>query len=295
MLNGLTFQISRLLAVAFFTLLERKILRYIQTRKGPNKVVILGVLQPLTDAVKLLIKEQIIPVKRNKVVFYIAPGLSLALILLRWLCVPIIDYILISQLSFIFFLFFTGLNVYSLIIAGWSSNSVYATLGIIRGLAQAISYEVCYAFILILPILMLQCLSFFRDKPIWVVLISPFILLLWIISCLAETNRAPFDFAEGESELVSGFNIEYGSGLFALLFLSEYGNILLLRVLTSFLFLPFARVSFFFCRMVGLIVSILFLWARATLPRFRYDLLIVFCWLIILPSILAICIFRVWI
>lgn len=298
MVTGVITQLCVIGAVAFFTLLERKVLSYIQERKGPNKVGFIGLIQPLADAVKLLVKETVLPGKSHIFLFIVAPLIGLFLALSLWILYPGLDFRPWEAVGLLFFLCVSSLGVYRIILASWASNSKYALLGGIRALAQTISYEVRLSLLLVGPFffacsLSWQSISFLR----WLVVARPPLLFLWIFTCLAETNRAPFDFAEGESELVSGFNIEYGSGGFALLFLAEYANILIIRALTVFLFGwplldraytwkgdAFLLGVFMF---ISVLVSFIFLWARATLPRFRYDLLIITGWKVVLPLVLG--------
>ena len=286
-----------LLAVAFFTLLERKGLGYFQTRKGPNKVGIAGLPQPLADAAKLLTKEITKPSLANQSPYFIAPVLSLILALILWQLNPLERTRTFIKWGILFFLCVSRLNVYGTLLAGWSSNSKYALLGALRAIAQTISYEVSLALILLFSLFIRETFNILEIKSfnglIWLGLLLSPIALVWLVSCIAETNRAPFDFAEGESELVSGFNIEYGSGGFALIFIAEYANILFISILTAALFFGGRRFLIsddIILFIKTLFFSFFFVWARATLPRFRYDLLIGLTWKGFLPVALrALC------
>lgn len=288
-------QVCVLLAVAFFTLLERKILSYMQMRKGPNKVGICGIPQPLADAVKLLAKETVIPFRARKIEFIFAPGIALTIALLLWAVYPSLEIGYVTQWVLLYFLCVTSLNVYRLIIAGWRSNSKYALIGRLRGLAQTVSYEVRIAIILFTPFIIRGGPRLVRINEYCILVVFPILFLIWLITCLAETNRSPFDFAEGESELVSGFNVEYGSGGFAMLFLAEYANIILIRIVTRGLWVvafPTSEVGYLAFYIGTCLVAAFFIWSRATLPRYRYDLLIILGWKVILPIRLAIGVIR---
>nr|YP_008999699.1 NADH dehydrogenase subunit 1 [Lamprotula leaii]AFC97498.1 NADH dehydrogenase subunit 1 [Lamprotula leaii] len=273
-----------LLGVAFFTLLERKALGYFQIRKGPNKVGMIGIPQPLADALKLFVKEWVTPVSSNYLPFILTPTIMLILALSLWQLYP--SFMLTSQmvLGMLLFLCISSLTVYTTLMAGWSSNSKYALLGAIRAMAQTISYEVTMTLIILFYLFLSMKMDLVALRL--TNLLMPTILLflplgiMWITVILAETNRAPFDFAEGESELVSGFNIEYGGAGFAFLFMAEYSNILMMSLITS-------------CMLTGTLamsipMTIAFLWARATLPRYRYDLLMAMAWKSFLPASLMI-------
>lgn len=285
-ISSLLLVILVIVGVAFLTLLERKVLGYIQIRKGPNKVGILGIPQPFCDAIKLFTKEQTFPNYSNYLVYYFSPIFSLFLSLLVWLCFPFLIKLYSFNLGVLFFLCCLRIGVYRVILAGWSSNSNYALLGGLRAVAQTISYEVRLVLILISIIFLVGGYNFYLfflfQNYVWFLFFCFPIGAVWFFSSLAETNRTPFDFAEGESELVSGFNVEYRSGGFALIFLAEYSRILFIRILFSLIFLGGDVYSFMFFLKLSFI-SFLFIWVRGTLPRFRYDKLIYLAWKSFLP------------
>nr|YP_008994173.1 NADH dehydrogenase subunit 1 [Solenaia carinata]AGO02015.1 NADH dehydrogenase subunit 1 [Solenaia carinata] len=283
-LSTLITYILILLGVAFFTLLERKALGYFQIRKGPNKVGIIGIPQPLADALKLFVKEWITPLSSNYLPFILTPTIMLILALSLWQLFP--SFTLSSQmtLGMLLFLCISSLTVYTTLMAGWSSNSKYALLGAIRAMAQTISYEVTMTLIILFYLFLsmkmdLVTIRLINHSMPTITLFLP-LGIMWTVVILAETNRAPFDFAEGESELVSGFNVEYGGAGFAFLFMAEYSNILMMSLLTSCLLTGTLIVS--------IPVAVLFLWTRATLPRYRYDLLMAMAWKSFLPTSLVI-------
>lgn len=285
-INYIVLIICVLVSVAFFTLLERKVLGYIQIRKGPNKLGFIGILQPFADAVKLFTKEQALPIISNFLPYYLSPIFRLFISLIVWLVIPYETGLINFSLGSLFFLCCTRLGVYTLIGAGWSSNSKYALLGSIRAVAQTISYEVRLALILLSFIFLVGGfnLGLFSDYQAgcWLIFLSLPLAGVWFVSCLAETNRTPFDFAEGESELVSGFNVEYRGGGFALIFLAEYRSILFIRALFVVLFIGRSPRRLSFClKLVFIVFS--FIWVRGTLPRFRYDKLIYLSWKSFLP------------
>uniref|UniRef100_UPI00300131AA NADH dehydrogenase subunit 1 n=1 Tax=Parotis pomonalis TaxID=1557996 RepID=UPI00300131AA len=275
-----------LIGVAFLTLLERKVLGYIQIRKGPNKVGMMGILQPFSDAIKLFTKEQTYPSFSNYLSYYFSPVISFILSLMIWMMIPYYFNMINFNLGILFFLCCTSMGVYTVMIAGWSSNSNYALLGGLRAVAQTISYEVSLALILMSSIIMIMDFNMlifsYYQSLIWFLFLMFPLSLCWFSSSLAETNRTPFDFAEGESELVSGFNIEYSSGGFALIFLAEYSSILFMSLLFVLIYLGGYTFDFFFYFKLSLI-SFLFIWVRGTLPRYRYDKLMYLAWKIYLP------------
>nr|AIW06222.1 NADH dehydrogenase subunit 1 [Siphlonurus sp. MT-2014] len=286
LVSSILLVICVLVGVAFLTLLERKVLGYIQIRKGPNKVGICGIPQPFADAIKLFTKEQTYPSLSNYLPYYFSPIFSLFLALMVWLIMPYYTGLHNFNLGLLFFLCCTSLGVYTVMIAGWASNSNYALLGGLRAVAQTISYEVSLALILLSFVFLVgsyNLLDFYMyQNHVWFLFITLPLGLAWFASCLAETNRTPFDFAEGESELVSGFNVEYSSGGFALIFMAEYASILFMSMLFCALFLGCDLLSFgFFVKLVFL--SFMFIWVRGTLPRFRYDKLMFLAWKSFLP------------
>nr|YP_010248581.1 NADH dehydrogenase subunit 1 [Coraebus cavifrons]QTK22435.1 NADH dehydrogenase subunit 1 [Coraebus cavifrons] len=275
-----------LLGVGFLTLLERKVLGYIQLRKGPNKVGFLGVPQPLSDGLKLFTKEQVYPLMSNFFIYYFSPILNLFLALSIWCCVPFFSFLFSFNFGILFFLCCSSLGVYFIMMSGWSSNSIYSLLGALRSIAQTISYEVSLALVLLSFLIMISSLSlisFYKFQLfIWLFFVGSPLAFVWFITSLAETNRTPFDFAEGESELVSGFNVEYSAGGFAFIFLAEYANILFMSMLFSLFFLGsnFFNMGFF---LIVVFISFSFIWVRGTLPRYRYDKLMHLSWKSFLP------------
>nr|URX53071.1 NADH dehydrogenase subunit 1 [Comatermes perfectus] len=275
-----------LIGVAFLTLLERSVLGYVHIRKGPNSVGFIGFFQPFSDAVKLFSSEQYFPLISNYLSYYFSPIFSLFLSLLIWILVPYFSGFIAFELGLLFFLCCTSLGVYTVMIAGWSSNSNYSLLGGLRSVAQTISYEVSLALVL-LSFVFLICgynlVDFYYFQVyLWLIFFCFPLSFVWFISCLAETNRTPFDFAEGESELVSGFNVEYGAGGFALIFMAEYASILFMSLLFCIIFLGCDMYSLYFYISLSFI-SYLFIWVRGTLPRFRYDSLMYLAWSSFLP------------
>nr|YP_009654783.1 NADH dehydrogenase subunit 1 [Molipteryx lunata]QCI09338.1 NADH dehydrogenase subunit 1 [Molipteryx lunata] len=278
--------ISILISVAFVTLLERKVLGYMQLRKGPNKVGYMGLLQPFSDGIKLFFKEQSYPYMSNFIIYYFSPIFMLVLSFSLWVLFPQATNIYNFNFGILYFLCCTGMGVYGIMLSGWSSNSNYALLGSLRAMAQTISYEVSMAMIILCFVVFIFSYNFMdfmvHQSSIWFLLFSLPLFFCWLSSCLAETNRAPFDFAEGESELVSGFNVEYSSGGFAFIFLSEYMNIIFMGLMTVIMFLGCDLYSIFFYLKV-VVVVFWFIWVRGSLPRFRYDKLMYLTWKVFLP------------
>uniref|UniRef100_UPI0030DE5BC5 NADH dehydrogenase subunit 1 n=1 Tax=Precis coelestina TaxID=2988838 RepID=UPI0030DE5BC5 len=285
-----------LIGVAFLTLLERKVLGYIQIRKGPNKMGYMGILQPFCDAIKLFSKEQVYLNYSNYLVYYFSPIMSFILSLMIWMLIPYMFNMIMFNLGILFFLCCTSIGVYTLMIAGWSSNSNYSLLGGLRAVAQTISYEVSMSLIMMSSIILVMdfnLMKFFNYQiMIWFIFLMIPLSLCFLSSLMAETNRTPFDFAEGESELVSGFNIEYSSGGFALIFLSEYSSILFMSLLFVILYLGGYNLTFFFYLKL-VFLSFFFIWVRGTLPRYRYDKLMYLCWKSYLPISLNFLLFYV--
>nr|YP_009711076.1 NADH dehydrogenase subunit 1 [Murexia melanurus]AIG23253.1 NADH dehydrogenase subunit 1 [Murexia melanurus]QGI24471.1 NADH dehydrogenase subunit 1 [Murexia melanurus] len=299
MLNLLLYIIPILLAVAFLTLLERKVLGYMQFRKGPNIVGPYGLLQPFADAIKLFTKEPLRPLTSSISMFMIAPILALAIALTIWTPLPMPNTLLDLNLGLIFVLSLSGLSVYSILWSGWASNSKYALIGALRAVAQTISYEVSLAIILLSVMLIngsftLKTLSTTQENW-WLIITAWPLAMMWYISTLAETNRAPFDLTEGESELVSGFNVEYAAGPFAMFFLAEYANIIVMNAITTILFLGpsltpnLTHLNTLSFMLKTLLLTMAFLWIRASYPRFRYDQLMHLLWKNFLPLTLAMC------
>nr|WIW76682.1 NADH dehydrogenase subunit 1 [Alces alces] len=303
MINILMLIIPILLAVAFLTLVERKVLGYMQFRKGPNVVGPYGLLQPIADAIKLFIKEPLRPATSSISMFILAPILALSLALTMWIPLPMPYPLINMNLGVLFMLAMSSLAVYSILWSGWASNSKYALIGALRAVAQTISYEVTLAIILLSVLLMNGSFTLstliITQEQVWLIFPAWPLAMMWFISTLAETNRAPFDLTEGESELVSGFNVEYAAGPFALFFMAEYANIIMMNIFTTILFLgafhnpilPELYTINFIIK--SLLLTISFLWIRASYPRFRYDQLMHLLWKSFLPLTLALCMWHV--
>ena len=308
-----------MLGVAYLTLAERKVIGFMQVRIGPNRVGPWGLIQPIADGLKLLLKEIIVPSSASKGIFIIAPMLAIAPALAAWAVVPFTDTLVLANIdaSLLYIMDITSIGVYGVILSGWASNSKYAFIGAMRSAAQMVSYEIAMGFSLICVLMVSNSLNlveivnvqnsgWFANHGVglfswnWLPLFPMFI--VYLISGTAELNRAPFDVAEGESEIVAGFHVEYSGMAFALFFLAEYANMILVAVLTSILFLGgwlspvgflpdgilwlFAKMSF---------VLLLFLWFRATFPRYRYDQLMRLGWKVFLPiCIIWLVVIGVW-
>nr|YP_001542742.1 NADH dehydrogenase subunit 1 [Melursus ursinus]ABM63239.1 NADH dehydrogenase subunit 1 [Melursus ursinus]QCU46327.1 NADH dehydrogenase subunit 1 [Melursus ursinus] len=303
MINIISLVVPILLAVAFLTLVERKVLGYMQLRKGPNIVGPYGLLQPVADAMKLFTKEPLRPLTSSATMFIMAPILALTLALTMWIPLPMPYPLANMNLGVLFMLAMSSLAVYSILWSGWASNSKYALIGALRAVAQTISYEVTLAIILLSVLLMNGSFALPALMPtqehLWLIFPAWPLAMMWFISTLAETNRAPFDLTEGESELVSGFNVEYAAGPFALFFLAEYTSIIMMNALTTILFfgafhnpcMPELYTVNFTVKTLLLTAS--FLWIRASYPRFRYDQLMHLLWKNFLPLTLALCMWHV--
>jgi len=291
-----------LIAVAYFTLAERKILGAIQRRMGPNVVGVYGLLQPLSDGFKLLMKETVLPSSANQLIFIISPLLTFTISLMGWAIIPFDKYSVLAEMNIgVLYLFaMSSLGVYGIIMSGWSSNSKYAFLGALRSTAQMVSYEVSIGFIMITIVV---CVGSFNleeiidcQRELWFVFTFFPLFLMFFTSALAETNRHPFDLPEAEAELVSGYNVEYSAMGFALFSLGEYSNMLMMSSINTILFfggwlpplsiLSFIPGSFWFGVKICFFV-ILFVWMRAALPRYRYDQLMNLGWKVFLPISLA--------
>lgn len=288
--------IASLLTIAFFTIAERKLLASIQRRKGPNVTGFWGILQAFADGLKLLLKEVIIPVRSNWVLFLLAPCLSLAIALVTWVFIPFSDLNYITNFDYSLLMLYavSSLGVYAIIGAGWTSNSKYAFLGGLRSAAQLISYEVSIS-LLLLPVA--ACANSFnlieivqQQQSVWFVVPLLPVAVIFFISVLAETNRAPFDLPEAEAEIVAGYNVEYAGMTFAMFFLAEYSNMIWLSVVVAICFfggwlspIAFLPASVFWLMAKSMVVCFAIIWVRANYPRYRYDQLMTLGWKTFLP------------
>uniref|UniRef100_A0AAU7BNI7 NADH-ubiquinone oxidoreductase chain 1 n=1 Tax=Leptopilina myrica (nomen nudum) TaxID=2964900 RepID=A0AAU7BNI7_9HYME len=297
--SNMVILIMVLIGVAFLTLLERKVLGYVQIRKGPNKILFKGVLQPISDALKLLSKEVFFIKNLNLMIYFLSPCLSFGLMLILWCVMPNYLNYSSSDLSSLLFICFLSLGVYMMMLSGWSSNSVYSMLGSIRAISQSISYEVSLILIIMSSLFLIESFDMFKmeevQEKIWASMYMWGIMLMFLVSLVAELNRTPFDLAEGESELVSGFNTEYMAGGFVLIFLAEYGMIMLMSYLmVLFYFMSFYEISF----IMSVFVMILIILFRGSFPRVRYDKLMMLIWksfLIVILNYLVFLNFMKWI
>jgi NADH-quinone oxidoreductase subunit H len=308
LLKILSIVVPLLLAVAYFTIAERKIMGAIQRRRGPNVIGYIGLLQPLADGLKLFVKETILPTNANTGIFLLAPGLSFSLSLLAWAVIPLAEGVVVCDINLgILYLFaISALNVYGILFAGWSSNSKYAFLGALRSAAQMISYEMSIGFTVLSVILCagsynLTNIVLAQQKTWFIIPLLP-VCVIFYISALAETNRHPFDLPEAEAELVSGYNVEYSAMTFALFFLGEYANMLLMSTFAALLFLGgwFSPIDIYIFNLVPSTIwlsikialgVVFFIVTRATLPRYRYDQLMYLGWKCFLPLTLGYLIF----
>ncbi len=299
-LKILAIVVPLLVAVAFMTYAERKIMGAMQLRQGPNIVGPFGLLQPFADGLKLFAKEQILPAGANRIVFYVAPMLTFFLALVAWAVIPFDDGMVLADINVgILYLFaISSLGVYGIVMAGWASNSRYAFLGALRSAAQMVSYEVSMGLVIITVLLCVGSLNLTKivqaQETIWFAIPLLPMFVIFFISALAETNRSPFDLPEGESELVAGFMVEYSSAPFALFFLGEYANMILMSAMTSILFLggwlpplpiaPFTWIPgpIWFALKIAFCLFV-YVWVRATMPRYRYDQLMRLGWKVFLP------------
>ena len=289
-----------LLAVAYLTYFERKVIGAMQLRIGPNVVGPLGLLQPFADGLKLLLKEPIIPDQANKLLFFLAPIITFTLSLVAWAVIPFDKGVVLADINVgVLYLFaMSSLSVYGIIISGWASNSKYAFLGALRSVAQMVSYEVSIGFVMVTVLLCVGSMNLtdivMAQQKVWFVIPLLPMFVIFFISALAETNRSPFDITEGESEIVAGYFVEYSSMPFALFYLGEYANMILMSGMTSILFLggwlpplgiaPFTWVPgpIWFALKIAFCLFV-FIWVRATFPRYRYDQLMRLGWKIFLP------------
>lgn len=284
--------IGILLSVAYVTLFERKVMGFMQRRRGPNVVGFSGILQPLADGVKLILKETILPFKSSGTIFFLAPVVTFWLSLMGWIVIPFSKEVIYSNiaLSIIYIFAISSMAVYGIICGGWGSNSKYPLLGALRSAAQMISYEVSFGLIVMSEIIFDDTANLIlvsENQSIWNIFPLFFVFLMFLISILAETNRPPFDLPEAEAELVSGYNVEYSALTFALFFLGEYSSIIIMSSYCVLLFLGgYLPIVFLFSLKI-LIIIFVFIWVRAAYPRLRYDQLMSMGWKVLLPLVLG--------
>ncbi len=300
LLKSLALIVPLLIGVAYLTYAERKVMGAIQLRKGPNVVGPFGLAQPFADALKMMFKETIIPAGSDRVLFIMAPMITFGLAVIAWAVIPVNDGWAIANINvgILYLLAISSLGVYGIIIAGWASNSKYAFLGALRSAAQMVSYEVSMGFVIVTVLICVGSLNLndivMAQQHIWFAIPLFPMFVIFFISGLAETNRAPFDLAEGDTEIVAGFFVEYSAMSFALFFLGEYANMILISATTTVLFLggwlsplpfaPFTWVPGVFWFLIKLFACLfVFIWVRATLPRYRYDQLMTLGWKVFLP------------
>jgi NADH-quinone oxidoreductase subunit H len=304
LLESLAIIVPLLIGVAYLTYAERKVLGAIQLRKGPNVVGPFGLWQPFADALKMLFKETIIPAGSDRGLFILAPMITFGLAVIAWAVIPVNDHWAVANINvgILYLLAISSLGVYGIIIAGWASNSKYAFLGALRSAAQMVSYEVSMGFVIVTVLLCVGSLNLndieLAQRHIWFAIPLLPMFVIFFISGLAETNRAPFDLAEGDTEIVAGFFVEYSAMSFALFFLGEYANMILISGTTTVLFLggwlspipfpPFTWIPGVFWFLLKVFACLfVFLWVRATLPRYRYDQIMALGWKVFLPISLA--------
>lgn len=279
--------IQLVLVVIFIILVERKVISYVSVRKGPKKVRVWGQLQRIADVLKLVFKE-IDPNRSSKNYFFIfGPFGSLIIIVLCWVKITIFGRGFFYNVGLIIIFALSRFKIYILLVVRWGGNSKYGLLGGLRASAQVISYEISFFFLIFCPLVLFGSYSFGFNKNLNIVplYVFGFLLILWLITCLAETKRAPFDFAEGERELVSGFKVEYGALQFGFLYVGEYGSIVLLSLIRRLIFFKLGPIFNF---SITVFFMVFFIWSRASLPRYRYDLLMVYSWTVILPRVLLV-------
>nr|AAS77799.1 NADH dehydrogenase subunit 1 [Aleyrodes proletella] len=286
-MNMIILIITVMLSIAFFTLMERKLISYMQNRKGPNKVALMGMLQPISDAIKLMGKELNLNLKSNFTMYMMSPLMNILCSMTMWLSFPFMFNFSFMKMSLLFMISCSSFNTITIMAMSWSSNSNYAFIGMMRTVAQLISYEINFMMIIIIMINLNEEINMNMmmkmQKYLPTLMLVPIMFMMWMLTILAETNWTPFDFSEGESELISGFNIEFSSNMFMMLFLAEYASILIMSFLTNSMFMNMSQHKISFLTMY-LMMTMIFIWTRSTYPRFRYDKLMKLNWTQMLPS-----------